>query len=225
MEEGGSTFPPYENPKIDEIQIDGLTVVTAEVANIHEGRSPRSHFRIIGGPKTSVAGHTLVYSDTYTRTPEDEVYSYARHNVDQRVLLERLEGFLTSALVTDFAELVHRPATGVMQTADEMTEFEYSGYLEAVDAMKSAPLIFARMNFPFGDMTVEFQHPADIAENEFRCISEGTLQRDLERPLFAFEATKSDVWTTFLASIHWARGRVQPEVLRQVLKMAARVPA
>jgi hypothetical protein len=218
-------LPPYENPQVTENVIEGLAVVEAEVRNIREGRSPRSHLRIIGGPGTSVAGHALVYADTYTRSPEDETFSYARHGEDQMALLEKLEGFIATELLVEFIELRNRPAVGVMQTESEILDFKYPNYLRAVEEMKSRPLLFARLNFPFGDITMEFQEQADLAEDEFRALSEGTLQRDLERPLFAFEATNSDIWTTFLASIHWARDRVEPEVLRQVLRMAARVTA
>ncbi len=218
-------LPPYENPQVTERVVDGLAVVEAEVRNIREGRSPRSHLRIIGGPDTTVAGHALVYADTYTRSPEDETYSYARHGVEQMALLEKLEGFIATDLLVEFTELINRRAVGVMQTKDEIWDFEYPNYLRAVDGMKSQPLIFARLNFPFGDITIEFQDQADVAEDEFRALAEGTLQRGLERPLFAFDATNSDIWTTFLASIHWARDQVEPEILRQVLRMAARVTA
>jgi len=218
-------FAPYENPQITERVVDGLAVIEAEVRDIREGRSPRTHLRIIGGPDTNVAGRTLVYADTYTRSPDDQTYSYARHGVDQDGLLEGLESFLATALLVEFGELRNRPAVGVMQTESEIREFEAPTYLAAVAAMKRQPLIFARLNFPFGGISVEFQKQPDIAENEFRFLSEGTLQRDLERPLFGFDATRSDIWTTFLLSIHWARDRVEPEVLRQVLRMAARVTA
>lgn len=216
---------PYPNPQITEREIGGLAVLEAEVRNIYEGGSTRTHLRIIGAPHTNVAGRALVYADTYSRSPEDETYSYARHNVDQIRLLEGLEGFIASALLVEFMELRNRPAVGVMQTEDEIREFEATTYLAAVEAMKSQPLIFARLNFPFGDITIEFQEQADVPNSEFRAIAESTLQRELERPLFAFDATRSDIWTTFLASIHWARGLVPEEVLRQVLRMASRVAA
>ena len=225
MEESVSDLPPYQNPRIEETQVDGLPVVVAEISNISEGQTPRSHMRVLGGSGSGVAGHPLVYADTYTRVEGDETYSYARHSVDQMAFLERLEEFLATAILVDFMELGARPAYGVVQTDDGMEEFEYPSYLAAVHAMKSRPIIFARLNFPFGDITVEFQEKADVTEDELRFLSEGMLQRSLERPLFAFDATKSDIWTTFLASIHWARDRVDVEVLRQVLRMATRVAA
>jgi hypothetical protein len=220
-----SPFAPYENPEITEKDVDGLSVLEAEVRDIDEGGSRRTHLRIIGAPHTVVAGHALVYADTYSRSPVDETYSYARHDMDQIRLLEGLEGFLASALVDELGELRNRAAVGVMQTQDEMREFELPSYLDAVAAMRSQPLIFARLNFPFGDITIEFQDRADLAENEFHAIAERTLQREIDRPVFAFDATRSDIWTTFLASIHWARGLVRPEVLQEVLRMACRVTA
>lgn len=225
MEESVSDLPPYQNPRIEETQVDSFPVVVAEISNIREGRTPRSHLRVLGGSGTGVAGHPLVYADRYTRDGGDETYSYARHNVDQMALLEGLEEFLARAIHVDFTELRKRPAFGAVQTDDGMEEFEYPSYLAAVDAMKSRPMLFARLNFPFGDITVEFQEQADVTGDEFRFLSEGVLSRSLERPLFAFDATKSDIWTRFLASIHWARDRVDPEVLRQVLRMATRVAA
>jgi hypothetical protein len=218
-------IPPYENPEITEKDVDGLAVLEAEVRDIYEGGTKRSHLRIIGAPHTVIAGRALVYADTYSRSPEDETYSYARHDMDQIRLLERLEEFLATALIVEFEELRNRPAVGVMQTRDEMREFEAPTYLNAVTAMKAQPLVFARLNFPFGDITMEFQERPDIAESEFRMLAERKLQREIDRPVFAFDATRSDIWTAFLTTIHWAREMVPPEVLRQVLRMACRVAA
>lgn len=221
-------LPPYPNPQRTDRVIGGLSVVEAEVRNIYEGGSTRAHLRIIGAQQTNVAGRPLVYADTYSRYPADETYSYARHDLNRTVLLQHLEKYLSNVLRVGFSELRDRSAVGVMQTENELWEFEYPTYLEAVAAMRAQPLIFARLNFPFGDITIEFQDWADVTENEFRALNLGGLQRELERPLFAFDATRStrlDIWEPFLASIHWARGLVPQDVLRQVLRMASRVTA
>lgn len=218
-----SGVPPYRYSRLSEREIDGLNVVEVEVSDIREGRSPRTHLRTIGGAGTHVAGQALVYTDIYSRAPEDEIYAYARHGTGKEELLQILKEFLASAALTDFGELRNREAQTVLQTTERMWEFTFSNYEAALDAMQREPLIFVRLKFPFGDITAEFKERPDIPENEFRFLSEGTLQRTLGRPLFAFDATRSDVWTTFLASIHWAKDLVEPEVLRQVLRSA--IPA
>jgi hypothetical protein len=73
--------PPYRYSRSSERDIDGLKVLEVEVSDIKEGRSPRTHLRMIGGEGTHVAGRALVYTDLYSRTPEDKIYSYARHSV------------------------------------------------------------------------------------------------------------------------------------------------
>lgn len=215
--------PPYRYSRLSERDIDGLKVLEVEVSDIKEGRSPRTHLRMIGGEGTDVAGRALVYTDLYSRTPEDEIYSYARHSVGQEELLQMLKEFLASAAVTDFGELRNRKARSVMQTRERLWEFTFPTYGAAIETMQREPLIFARLKFPFGDITVDFKEKADIPEDEFRFLREGNLQRTLQRPLFAYDATRSDVWTIFLSSIHWARDLVEREVLRQVLRMA--IPA
>ena len=215
--------PPYRYSRSSERDIDGLKVLEVEVSDIKEGRSPRTHLRMIGGEGTDVAGRALVYTDLYSRTPEDKIYSYARHSVGQEELLQMLKEFLASAALTDYGELRNREARSVMQTRERLWEFTFPTYAAAIETMQREPLIFARLKFPFGDITVDFKEKADIPENEFRFLREGNLQRTLERPLFAYDATRSDVWTIFLSSIHWARDLVEREVLRQVLRRA--IPA
>jgi hypothetical protein len=224
MADGVSSFPPYPNPKIEETQVDGFPVVVAEIPAIGPGESSRSHLRVIGAEGTPVAGHPLIYSDTYSRG--NRTICYARHSVGQKVFLQRLEEFLTGAIAVDFGELRNQSTRCVLQTQDGMRTLDGLPYQAAIDAMKREPLIFARLNFPFGDMTVDFREDADIVNDEFRFISDGTLQRSIESPVFVFDATKAidDVWTPFLASIHWARDRVKPDVLLRVLMLGTRVP-
>lgn len=76
---------------------------------------------------------------------------------------------------------------------------------------------------------MDFQEKAEVVRDEFRYLDEHKLQRRVESPVFVFDLTPTtgpeSVWTPFLASIHWARGQVAPEALRNVLRLGARVPA
>jgi hypothetical protein len=69
-------------------------------------------------------------------------------------------------------------------------------------------------------MTVNFGPQASV-KNELDCISREMLSPTLEAPLFAFDASRSDVWLNFLTTIHWARNLIAPAVLRSILRIAA----
>lgn len=226
MPEAAPAYPPYPNATIGAERAGDFPVVTAEIPKLGESGRYRSHLRIIGAPGTPVAGHPLIYSDTYSRN--DRTIGYARHSVDQETFLGRLEEFLAGIIATELGELRNQSTRCVMQTREKMDTLDNVTYQAAIDAMKAKPsqLIFARLNFPFGDMTVDFRDDAEVIKDELSFTSEKTLQRRIESPLFVFDATESTgepVWTPFLASIHWARDRVKPEILRQVLRLGTRV--
>jgi hypothetical protein len=234
----------YPNPQIETTLVEGFPVIIAEVSNPSAGRYRRTHRRIIGAEDTEITGRPIIYSDTYADAPGSPVYAYARYDVDQVEFSGRLEDFLTMAILVDFPELQNRkaqavlqtrdeinevefpefqdqPAQAVLQTRGEINEVEFASYLVAVRSLRSRPLEFARLYFPFGDMTVDFGPQAFVVKNELDCISREMLSPTLEAPLFALDASRSEVWLNFLMTIHWARNLVEPAILRSVLGMAA----
>jgi hypothetical protein len=215
----------YQNLRVEETQIADYPLVVVEVANLPEGRYVRSHQRVIGGGETPISGHAMIYSDTYSGAPQEPTYSYARHDVDQQRFFSLLDEFVSTAMLIDYPELRSGSAKCVVQTLDELKEVEYESYPTAARSLQSIPLIFARINFPFGDMTVEFKPETSIPGGELDLVSRGMLTKQIESPLFAFDASKSDLWPSFLTSIHWARHLVEPEVLRAILRLAARAIA
>lgn len=221
MDDPESEVRAYPNPQIETTLVKGFPVIIAEVSNPSAGRYRRTHRRIIGAGDTEVAGRPIMYSDTYADAPGTPIYAYARYDVDQAEFSRLLEEFLTTAILLDFPELQDRPAQSVLQTRDEINEVEFASYLAAVRSLGSQPLEFARLYFPFGDMTVNFGPQTSVVKNELACISREMLSPALEAPLFAFDASKSDVWLNFLMTIHWARNLVAPVVLRSILGMAA----
>jgi hypothetical protein len=212
----------YPNPQIETTLVEGFPVIVAEVSNPSSSRYRRTHRRIIGAEDTDVAGRPIIYSDTYADAPGAPTFAYARYDVDPKKFSRLLEEFLTTAILLDFPELQNRKAQSVLQTGNEINEVEFASYREAIRSLASPSLEFARLYFPFGDMTVNFGPQASIVENELECISREMLSPALEAPLFALDASRSeDVWLNFLMTIHWARNLVEPAVLRSVLRMAA----
>jgi hypothetical protein len=214
----------YPNPNIETAIVEGYPVVSAQVSDLPGGRYPREHRRILGGEGTDVAGRALIYSDTYVGAPGDPTYAYARHEVDRTEFFARLEEFLTVAILVDFPELRDRKARCVFQTHDELQDVDFDSYLVAAGVLGSQPVEFARLYFPFGDMTVNFG-ATSIVNDELETIANGALTVALEAPLFAFDASQSEVWIAFLAIIHWARNLIAPEVLRAIVGMATRAYA
>lgn len=221
MDDPANEVRTYPDPQIETTLVEGYPVVIAEVSNPSAGRYPRTHRRIIGAEGTEVASRTIIYSDTYADAPAAPTYAYARHDVNRAEFFQLLEEFLTTAILLDFPELRNRKAQSVLQTRDAINEVEYESYLVAVRSLRSEPVEFARLYFPFGDMTVNFAPQPSVVDNELDCISRGMLSTVLEAPLFALDASKSDVWLTFLTAIHWARSLIAPVVLRSILGMAA----
>lgn len=210
----------YQHVKGEERRVDEYSVVTAEVPPLKEGRYTRQHQRVIGGLSSPVRGRTLIYSDTYTDAPDTPTFAYARHDLDQQTFLARLEEFVNSAILLDFPELRNAAARCVIQTDEELREAEFESYAAAVTAMKSIPLLFARLFFVFGDMTVEFKPNPSFVEGELDSLSLGVLTRAVESPLFCFDVSKSDIWFPFLVSIHWARELFPVPTLRSIVAMA-----
>jgi hypothetical protein len=208
MDDPENEVRTYPNPQIETTLVESFPVVVAEVSNPSAGRYRRIHRRIIGAEDAEVAGHPIVYSDTYADAPGSPIYAYARHDVNQAEFSRLLEEFLTGAILLDFPELQDRPAQSVLQTRNEINEVEFASYLAAIRS-------------PFGDMTVNFGPQASVVENELDYISREMLSPALEAPLFALDASKSEVWLNFLMTIHWARNLIAPAVLRSILGMAA----
>jgi hypothetical protein len=211
----------YHNLKVEDGRVDGYSIVTVEVPDLREGRYARHHQRIIGGPKTPADGRTIIYADTYAEAPRAPTYAYARHDVDQEAFFTLLEGFIGAAILVDFPELRNKTARCVIQTRENLRQVDFESYLTAVTSLKSTPLQFARLYFVFGDMTVEFKPKPSLIKGELDFVSRGVLPRAVESPLFAFDVSRSDIWLSFLMSVHWARNLFPVSVLRSIVGMAA----
>ena len=133
-----------------------------------------------------------------------------------------LEEFIGAAILVNFPELRNSPARCVVQASDDLRQEEFESYVAAVSSLKSTPLQFARLYFKFGDITVEFKRRPSLVNGELDCVSRGVLPRAVESPLFAFDISTSEVWLTFLMSVHWARNLIPIAVLRSIVGMAAR---
>jgi len=123
----------YEKPQLTKSVVDGVAVVEASVPDIGSGENAKSHLRAIGDEGTPIAGHRLIYSDTYARG--NRKISYARHSVDQGSFLEALETFQASAIAIEFGELRNTATRCVVQTAREIQTLDDVTYQEAVSAM------------------------------------------------------------------------------------------
>jgi hypothetical protein len=214
----------YSRVKIEEREVEGHAIVVAEAAGLRDAGITRDHMRIIGKGNPSVSGHPIIYSDTYTGAPADSTFAYARHRVDQSTFLTLLEAFLHDRISVEFPELIGKPVHGVIQTQElEGTTFE--SHLAMISMLRSVPIRFARLYFPFGDMTIEFNNNPIISSDEFFCTQKGGLARRIESPLFAFDASRSDIWASFLVDIHWAANLIDREILLIIIKTASRVTA
>jgi hypothetical protein len=220
MADASAQLPAYENVKVEELSVGRHSIVRVEVPAVSEGKYPRQHTRIIGGGGTPADGRVLIYSDTYSGAPRSPTFAYARHDVKQEEFLSLLETFITTAILVDFSELRGRVVRCVMQTATDLQDTEFPSHDAAIAALRAVPLLFSRIYFPFGDMTVEFGDKPSLVTNELDLIHEGKLARAVESPLFSFDASTSETWQNFLLDIHWARRLFPPDVLRQVTAMA-----
>jgi len=220
MADTPAQLPAYENVKVEELSVDSYSIVRVEVPAVPEGKYPRQHTRIIGGDGTPADGRALIYSDTYSAAPRSPTFAYARHDVKQTEFLSLLETFITTANLVDFSELRGRVVRCVIQTATDLQDTEFPSLDAAIAALRAVPLLFSRIYFPFGDMTVEFGDKPSLVTNELDLIHQGKLARAVESPLFSFDASTSETWQTFLRDIHWARHLFPHDVLRQVTAMA-----
>jgi hypothetical protein len=210
----------YQNVSVQPVRVEGYSIVSVEARNLSGGRYKRDHQRLIAGPETAAQGQTIIYSDTYSNAPRPTTYAYARHDVDQPTFLSRLDEFVATAILVDFPELRNSPARCVIQTRDDLHETKFESYSEAVASLKAVPLIFARLYFAFGDMTVEFKEAPFIIDNELELLSSGILRKPVASPLFSFDVSNSDTWLSFLLSIHWARRLFPVSVLRSIARMS-----
>ena len=222
MTDAPAQYPAYENVKVEELSVDSHSIVRVEVPAVSEGKYPREHTRIIGGERTPADGRALIYSDTYSAAPQSPTFAYARHDVKQADFLYLLEAFITTVILVDFSELRGRAVRCVIQTATDIQDTEFSSHDAAIAALRDVPLMFSRMYFPFGDMTVEFVDKPSLVTDELQLIHQGKLARAVESPLFSFDASTSEIWQNFLLGVHWARRLFPPEVLRQITAMAVR---
>ena len=172
---------------------------------------------------TEAGGQTIIYSDTYMTDRLPTTYGYARHDVEQQTFLSLLDEFITTAVLVEFPELRNSSARCVIQTRNDHKKEEFPSYGEAIASLKSLSLLFVRIYFLFGDMTVEFQESPLIVKNELDLADRGMLRRAIASPLVAFDFSKSDIWSSFLTSVHWARSLLPVDVLRKIARMAARV--
>jgi hypothetical protein len=220
MTDTSAQHPAYGNVKVEELSVDGHSIIRVEVPAVSEGKYPRQHTRIIGGEGTPADGRALIYSDTYSAAPKSPTFAYARHDVKQEEFLSLLETFITTAVLMDFSELRGRAVRCVIQTAADIQDTEFPSPDAAIAALRAVPLMFSRMYFPFGDMTVEFVDKPSLVIDELNLIHQGKLARAVESPLFSFDASISETWQNFLLDIHWARRLFPPDVLRHVTAMS-----
>ena len=221
MNESSSEFSAYQHIKVEPRRVEDYAVVTVEVPDLKEGRYKRDHRRIIGGLETPAKGRTIIYSDTYTDAPRPTTYAYARHDVNQDKFFSLLQEFISGAILVDFPELRNSRARCVIQSSEGLRHAEFESYFSAVSSLKETPLTFARLYFVFGDITVEFRPTPSLVGGELSSVSRGILPRAVESPLIAFDVSNSDIWLSFLMSVHWARDLFPSDVLRSIVGMAA----
>jgi hypothetical protein len=213
----------YPRVRFRRDEIDGYPYLTAETEPLQEGDVKREHLRIIGDKQAGVAGHPIVYSDSYSSTRPDETYVYARHRVDQVKFFASLDTFLEH-LKSDLHEMTAGPFRCVLGREGELDERQIAlPFSRHADSNLKA-IDFLRLSVPFGDMSVEFGK-ATSHDDQLKLAGQNALAMKLESPLFGFDALASDLWVPFLAGIHWASGLIQPTILQRLIHVAVRVKA
>ncbi len=152
----------------------------------------------------------------------DAAFAYARHDVDKLTFVGLFEQFMDDTIYQNYREATQRPRA-VIQTQDELVESEFGSYPEVLNVLRDKAVIFARLYFPFGDMTVEFADDDEkprVFSDELSSIANYELPRRIESPLFAFDVSRSDVWSHFLIKIHWAREFIDGTVLQAIIVSA-----
>lgn len=216
--------PVYPGVQLKNKEIDGFPYVEAEVRSLRSSGITRDHLRIIGAGAPELAAHPIVYSDTYSNAPEDVVYVYARHRIDQATFFSRLDSYLEKNLA-EFPELTGKPLHLSLQVHGEFTEVDLELPLVRHLEIRPDRIDFARMSVLPGDMAIEFTGEPIVCSQEFLFTQKGVLSRKLESPLFGFDASRSEFWAAFLTDIHWASELVRKEILRAVIQSAAQVAA
>jgi hypothetical protein len=209
------------------MDVEGFPVVIAEASGLRIDGVTRDHMRIIGKGDSESFGRPIIYADTYTKGPEDQVFAYARHKVSQSTFFELLESFLRK-ISSEFTELFRKPqpkkAHCVFQSNGDFYEVDLPFAPDMFRAYSSQPLDFMRLYAPFGDMTIEFTEQPVTVSDEFSFIKDRLLSPKIESPLFAFDASRSDTWVSFLGDIHWASHVIPRNALIAIINMSARVP-
>jgi len=215
--------PVYPHVRLETRDIDDFSYVTAEIGSLRHSGVTRDHTRLIGLKKRGVAGHPLVYSDSYSGM-RDDLYIYARHRVSQKDFFSRLDSFLEATLAK-FPELTGKPLLFSFQVNGEFVDAELSLPLLSNIELPLEQIDFARLSINVGDIAVEFNSAPVISSEETAFTQRGALRRKLESPLFGFDASRSDVWASFLAEIHWASELISKKILHTLIRSTATVKA
>jgi hypothetical protein len=211
----------YRNVKTTREEVEGFPIIVAETSGMREGGVVREHQRIFAA-KGTASGHPLLYIDSYSGNMPDATFAYARHSESQTSFLDSLAVFYETLVLVQYSELLGREAHAVVQTNGSIGEQDYESFPSAFEQLRLETLRFVRLYFPFGDITAEFGEQA-ISDNELVLTEQNSLPRRTEFPLFAFDVSRTSIWTSFLAEIHWAKTLINPSVLRAVLKLATRI--
>jgi len=213
--------PVYPHVRLDTREIDGFSYVIADIGSLRQSGVTRDHTRLIGLKQRGVAGHPLVYSDSYSGM-RDDLYIYARHRVSQKDFFSRLDAFLETTL-PNFPELTGKPLLFSFQVDGDFVDVELSLPLLRNIELPLDQIDFARLSINVGDIAVEFNTTPVISSQETAFTQKGALRRQLESPLFGFDASRSDLWASFLAQIHWASGLISKKILQTLIRSAATV--
>ena len=211
----------YRNVRTTREEVEGFPIIVAETSGMREGGVVREHQRIFAA-NGAASGHPLLYIDSYSGNMPDATFAYARHSENQTKFLDSLAVFYETLVLVQYSELLGREAHAVVQANGSIGERGYESFPSAFRHFRSETLRFVRLYFPFGDITAEFGEHA-ISDNELVLTEQNSLPRRTEFPLFAFDASRSSIWPSFLAEIHWAKTLINPNVLRAVLKLATRI--
>jgi hypothetical protein len=215
--------PNYQRVRFQKEDAEGYPYLTAESGPLQEDDVKREHLRIIGDKQAGVAGHPIVYSDSYSSTRPDETYIYARHRVDQAKFLASLDTFLEQ-LKSELPEIAGGPFRCVVGREGELQERQISLPFSRSADLNLNAIDFLRLSVPFGDMSVEFAK-AKVHDDQLKLAEQNALPMKIESPLFGFDALASDLWVPFLAGIHWASELIKPKTLQSLIRVAIRVKA
>ncbi len=210
----------YPKVGFQQSEIEGFSFLNAETEPLREGDVKREHVRIIGAKRSGIEGHPIVYSDSYSKVGQDEIYAYARHRVDQSKFFSSLDSFLDKTKA-DLPEFGKQPLPCVLGIRGELSRKHISVPFTHELGPELREIEFLRLSVPFGDMSVEFGE-ASVHDDQLKFVQKGTLPRKIEFPLFGFDAS-SDIWVPFLAEIHWASELVARRILENLIRAAIRV--